>query len=525
MIGTYRYTIAWKRSTADITLDNAVEYKSLPSGLHAVASDLVYFTHEGHAGLSAYARGDAGVEDRNAHFVAVGVLVRNEGRFGRLGRAWLLAGKLETMAAALAKDSDNVALLQDFWEAQASSSKSTGDASEATASKGHNRARTTSTLSAVVNVDESLPAYHPALSILTYINILGPLIFRLQQAALLRKRILFVGSAPVRQACEFVYNLSLFSSISPRDTDRLLPATEHLLRLPSLFSIGVHDISALESLQHASQGNHTPGTEPPEGWAACTTDEIIATKPKLYDVIINLPPSYDEPPRERRWPSIRTSDGSPVQASHRDVARYKLLHREIFKHQNQTQPSSNALYTDDEEGDAAPILSREEVDTKRADDEFNESYDASAVEPMTWSRLAYMGFMWWASAGERDAYTRAERDADRELIGDLSAYSQSVETAIIGYFHRQTSFLIENLAQLLHGQTEHGSGDEDDNDDDGDAGEVVVIDRNELSRCGLDTWSEADRAFLQEFASMYFGRAIEIKGSEVDCCGLRVPVF
>jgi hypothetical protein len=58
-------------------------------------------------------------------------------------------------------------------------------------------------VSAVTKDDERLPDYHPALAILHYIDVFGPLIFRLQQAALLRKRILFVGHPPVRAMCEF----------------------------------------------------------------------------------------------------------------------------------------------------------------------------------------------------------------------------------------------------------------------------------------------------------------------------------
>ncbi|KAH7390007.1 hypothetical protein BKA66DRAFT_460291 [Pyrenochaeta sp. MPI-SDFR-AT-0127] len=513
------YTIAWKRSTTDIPLENAVEFKSLPSGLHAVQSDLVYFTHEGYAGLSAFAKGDAGAEDRNANFVAVGILVNKEGRFGRLGRAWLLAGRLEKMAAALADDSDTVTPLEEFWAEQTPTlqSRLTGETSQHGEAKGHSRARAISTASAVLPVDESLPDYHPALSILQYIDVFGPLVFRLQQAALLRKRILFVGSPPVRAACEFVYNLSVFSSISPRDAELLIPGTEELLRLPTLFSIGVHDIPFLEDLRSPKHGGHTPGAEPLEGWAACTTDEIISTKTQLYDIIVELPPTYDAPAQARRWPRIRTSDGCLIKASQRDLARYKLLHKELFNLRNRPQLAPDA-YTDDENEEAAPLLSREEVDTKRAADDFNEAYDDAVVEPMTWSRLAYLGFMWWASAGERDAYTTAERDTDRELIGDLTEYSQSVETAIIAYFHRQSSLLIQTISRLME------SDREEENDDDVD-GDTLIIDRDDLSRMGLDTWSEADRAFVQEFGSLYFARTIGVKGSEVDCCGLRVPVF
>lgn len=51
--------------------------------------------------------------------------------------------------------------------------------------------------------EHSLPSFHPALSILEYIDTFGPLVFRLQEAALLRKRILFMTNPPIRPACEF----------------------------------------------------------------------------------------------------------------------------------------------------------------------------------------------------------------------------------------------------------------------------------------------------------------------------------
>jgi hypothetical protein len=174
----------------------------LPSGLHAVQSDLVYFTHEGYAGLSAFAKGDASAEDRNANFVAVGVLLKKEGKYDRLGRGWLLAGRLEKIAAALADDPSTVTPLEELWQEQ-TSRYTKGEASEHGDGNGHSRARAISTVSAVMKDEESLPDYHPALSILRYLDVFGPLVFRLQQAALLRKRILFVGIPPVRTACEF----------------------------------------------------------------------------------------------------------------------------------------------------------------------------------------------------------------------------------------------------------------------------------------------------------------------------------
>src|SRR5690242_9469699 len=209
LTSTYSYTIAWKRTASDTKLDG-VEYKSLPSGLHALASDLVYFTHEGYAGLSAFARGEASEAERNANFVAVGILVRREGWSGRLGRGWLLAGRLEKLAAALAQD-DTTAPLEEFWADQTSSATATA---KHAGGKGSSRDRAISSVTAVPKNEERLPAYHPALAMGQYLDLFGPLVFRLQQAALLRKRILFVGSPPVRTTCEFGASLLAGSTSS-----------------------------------------------------------------------------------------------------------------------------------------------------------------------------------------------------------------------------------------------------------------------------------------------------------------------
>jgi hypothetical protein len=106
------------------------------------------------------------------------------------------------MAAALADDAETVTPLEEFWLEQ-TSRYGKGEASDQGGGIGHSRARAISTVSAVMKDEESLPDYHPALSILRYLDVFGPLVFRLQQAALLRKRILFVGIPPVRTACEF----------------------------------------------------------------------------------------------------------------------------------------------------------------------------------------------------------------------------------------------------------------------------------------------------------------------------------
>lgn len=138
--------------------------------------------------------------------MSVGILVRREGWSGRLGRGWLLAGRLEKMAAALASNNetdaadDTVALLDEFWAEQHTTTARTATHADG---KGAHRDRAISTVTAIPKDEARLPEHHPALAIVQYLDLFGPLVFRLQQAALLRKRILFVGSPPVRTTCEF----------------------------------------------------------------------------------------------------------------------------------------------------------------------------------------------------------------------------------------------------------------------------------------------------------------------------------
>lgn len=90
------YTISWKKALPNIELEGVVEYKSLPSGLHTVKEDLIYFVHGNYAGISAFVSAPASEAQRNAVMIAVGVLVPLD--FGRLGRSWKHAPQLQDIA-------------------------------------------------------------------------------------------------------------------------------------------------------------------------------------------------------------------------------------------------------------------------------------------------------------------------------------------------------------------------------------------------------------------------------------------
>lgn len=73
------------------------------------------------------------------------------------------------------------------------------------------RSRAVSSASALALPGPRLSAHHPALSLSTFLDTFGPLVFPLYKAALLRKRILLIGHAPVELACNFGEDVILAS--------------------------------------------------------------------------------------------------------------------------------------------------------------------------------------------------------------------------------------------------------------------------------------------------------------------------
>jgi DENN domain-containing protein 11 len=172
-----------------------------------------YFIHDGHAGISAFLNEPAPESERNASMLSVGVLVPLE--YGRMGKSWLHAEGLKDLARLQSQDIDNTERFEKYWEKHriqdgerpkkplVESPLSYRASASNGQPNGPRRSRGMSDTAALTSALRSLSAYHPALSLTGFTKLFGPLIFPLYRAALLRKRILFVGEPPVRQNCEF----------------------------------------------------------------------------------------------------------------------------------------------------------------------------------------------------------------------------------------------------------------------------------------------------------------------------------
>ncbi|SMY21257.1 unnamed protein product [Zymoseptoria tritici ST99CH_1A5] len=490
------YTITWQRAVSHVDLDG-VEYRSLPSGLHSVDEDLVYFRHGEHVGASVFVRGEADAAHRNANFAAVGVLVSQH---GALGQVWLHAEELRILARNVVGDVSDTGALESFWTKH--KSQDTGDSSTA-GSKKRKRAQSEATLAGLNNSAEIWPKDHPALAAPEVIDLFGPLLFPLHRAALARQRVLVMGSAPVQDAGNVLYMTSVLSTI-PHALSESLPAEAgSLLRPLPLFSVGIHDIPTL------------PGSEDSNGWLAHTTDDILGEKKELWDLKVNLPSRLAP---AQRWPALQTSDGRIVKATQRDLRRWKLLQRELKRLRSQIGGgfTDSGSMRSQPDRDQRPLLERGNTTASTYDLGVADRGDSEAVEAPTWTSVAYRGFMWWASAGDASAWENEESKADEELLFDMpdlgalspdsgdgpeatdAEYARAAATLLVAYFRRVTEGIFRTMASSVE--------DADDNTEEGVAEEEILLNGDDVRNMGLDPWSAADKAWVEDMMKIWYGR-------------------
>ncbi|RPA72573.1 hypothetical protein BJ508DRAFT_186507, partial [Ascobolus immersus RN42] len=525
------YTLTHSHSLPNLDL-TGVEFKSLPSGLHRMSSDLVYFlhpspdTHTSHAGISAFLNTPRPDLDRGALMLSVGCLVPLTS--GRLGRAWRHAKGLRELAKQVASDNPSgIEAVKAYWEEHRVSESETSSEAEILESPStpsslryrragkqppSTRQRSISdmtfpaTPTTPMNVEPISPD-HPILSLPGYLETFGPLVFPLYRAALLRKRILFIVEPPVERACEWVYDTSILANIPSSVAELVRTAPT---RLKPLFSVGVSDIGMLEA--EGKLG----------GWVACTTDEILKMKTNLYDVVVTFP--------AKGWPVVEEG-GKVVRATQRDLRRWRVL--------------KTALGLEEEEEPCAE------------------------VERVTWGELAYSGFLWWASAGEKRACEEDDeervfgsrlpitpyRDEEDEssssdddtapLLLDAASPGKSPqrrtstastthtlttpELDIITYFHRLTTRTFSTLSEVIQTQSDEDYFDnapttpdltDRESEEMRRRGEekVVVLGLEDVQRAGGDMWSGSDRRWMGEVGWKWFGRSVGVEEGGWGCC-------
>lgn len=385
-----------------------------------------------------------------------------------------------------------------------------------------------------------------------------------------------------------MYDLSILSNIPLSIADRL-PDSAPTPRLRPLFTIGVHDIPFLmedfEAYKRRRDGQTDPEDEAGSGWIACTTDSILAMKDTLWDMLITMPPepasSSSSPStphatnQNRAWPTVEYPRGTSVKATQRDLRRFNALRAGLVR----LAASAAEQEPDSPGSETSAVRLFSSRSHRLVKDEQDEAVD-ELIEPMTWTALAYNGYMWWASAGEQlRSEEQEEFCRDAALLADLAPAphtpvsgprsaascelaSESIsplagrrgaagttngistpeartELAIIAYFHRLTTQMLSILTDLVESTDEAYPSryrDEEDAETEGEdeaeallnngivglEASAITIDSHSLETMGLDVWSAADAGFVQDLMASYFGRPARIEGKGVEVCGVRV---
>ncbi|KAL6238931.1 hypothetical protein BDW75DRAFT_199927 [Aspergillus navahoensis] len=580
------YMVTWKRTIPGVEVEGAVEYKSLPSGLHNVSEDLVYFVHEQYAGISAFINQPADESERNAKMFSIGVLVPLSS--GRLGKSWRHASKLKELAQHYSEHAFDTHRLSEYWETHEISANETSAAPDSPLEsplslrlRAHDdrpdplqRRRAISDAIILETSRPALTPFHPASSLPDFLDSFGPLLFPLYRAALLRRRVLFMAEAPVQVPCNYVYDLSLLASLPNSLLPLLPPDRLPSLRPRALFNVGVYDIPYLSSFIGGSADS-----ERDNAWIACSTDSVLSMKPELFDILVTLPPSHSKNAAGKAYPTISvfppSLDKKPPQrtelkATQRDVRRYTTLRkglRRVFKDECTRYGSDT-----DDNSDAASTFSSSPI-----------------VEPLSWTRLAYTSFIWWASAGEkRDGFSEEEEEEheveqDARLLASVDNLpsppsgsmrrrnmqqeqtpTQPPEIALIAYFRQLTTQIFATLSDVIARQDNQSGNDtvldtsipyedeienpesfndeittEDPSADDDSSPlldrnqsslpeaqasntDAIIITAEDMAEMGLDTWSAADRIFVEELVLIWWGRDAYVDSARIRCCGISI---
>jgi hypothetical protein len=221
-----------------------------------------------------------------------------------------------------------------------------------------------------------------------------------------------------------------------------------------LFNVGVPDIPQLSG----------------PSWIACTTDDLLATKPELFDVLVVLPPAHAKKAARNVFPKLVESSPSlsrsfsrvGLKATRRDARRYQTLERE-------------------------QVLGLLRADTK-------------VMKPTTPVVNVY---------------------CDQEI---------SWEFALVLYFHRLTRLMFRTISDAI----KRHDGDEMKRDvkmatggyrlikgGDGQHEPIEIL-QEDMTTMGLDIWSTADRIVVEELVKVWWGRTATFNRRRVECYGVRL---
>ncbi|XP_006633763.2 DENN domain-containing protein 11 [Lepisosteus oculatus] len=237
----------------DINLDG-VEFKSMASGSHRVASDFIYFRKGSYFGLACFANMPVESElERGARMKSVGILSPSYTLLYRYMHF------LENQVRHQLEVPGHYSQLEAFYEDK-KGVLPMGNGATTSLQPGP----WVPTVNRCMHPEMKIT--HPAGCMSQFIKFFGEQIMILWKFALLRKRILIFSPPPVGVVCYRVYCCCCLANVSLPGVGLSVP------EFRPFFYINVADIEALETEL---------------SYVACTTEKIFEEKKDLYDVYVD----------------------------------------------------------------------------------------------------------------------------------------------------------------------------------------------------------------------------------------------
>ncbi|KAI9245198.1 hypothetical protein EDC94DRAFT_530380, partial [Helicostylum pulchrum] len=331
-----------------------------------------------------------------------------------------------------------------------------------------------------------------------FVHTFGPDVFILWKAALLRKRIMLIHMPPMEIACKYVYNICLLGKIPSQfqnGKSDIIPK----------FTVGVNDIPQLE------KKNQT--------YVACTPDSIFQIKTDLYDVLITLPPSSNQP--NFKSSAISTKHNSA------DFTRFRIMWKQLMSsssaswaeyvasepkdivgtttalmtgicywlYEEPHEPStiSNKIYSSWQNlfagssrnsSDQLPIFLNQ---TSTADESQNLLFDEDEEDAMEISNNEVYNVV----------AARESSEMYRSTGSHLDALLKEDNEILLGFFHSLTYYLLSTLKTILSMNEEDGC-------------DIIHLYPKDMVQLGLDPL--ADIAFITELSKLYFRKRVLVRG-------------
>ncbi|KAG5267426.1 hypothetical protein AALO_G00221610 [Alosa alosa] len=233
----------------DLNLDG-VEFKSMSSGSHRIASDFVYFRKDSYFGLACFANLPVESElERGVRMKSVGILSPS------YTTLYHHMAFLENQVRDQLRCPGQYSALESFFDQK----------------KGLLPARTARNNVAALSTPKhfmtpEMKVTHPDGCMSQFVQFFGEQIMVLWKFSLLRRRILIFSPPPVGEVCYRVYSCCALANVPLPGVSRRLPP------FCPFFYVNVNDIHTLETEL---------------SYVACTTERIFEEKKHLFDIYVD----------------------------------------------------------------------------------------------------------------------------------------------------------------------------------------------------------------------------------------------